>query len=52
MNLFFGDQGTLLNRGVEAILGFKGGEKEWKRADNGVRSDLKRGSLEMVLLNL
>lgn len=27
MNLFFGEYGTLLNRGVEAILGFKGGEK-------------------------
>ncbi|KAK9193095.1 hypothetical protein WN944_003792 [Citrus x changshan-huyou] len=40
--------GTLLNRGVKAILGFKGGEKEWKRVDNDERSDMKRGSLEMV----
>lgn len=52
INLFFKDQGTSLNRGIGAVLGIKWDEKEWKRSDNGERSDLERGNLETVLLDL
>ena len=33
-------------------MGFKGDEKEWKRPDNDKKSDLERGNLERVLLDL
>ena len=52
MNLFFRDQGISLDHGVRAVLGFKGVEKEWKRPDNDEKSELERGNLERVLLDM